>query len=180
MTLLLYCLCFKRLYRLGIRYWGSEQAARSYMFTSLLSYTYLIGQYPNLPEEMIKDIANANELAVLQAFDVLKSWQGSKDGWALRHWIGVDRDLIKQLFRGLGNSRCVAIAQRYLTDPYAYSKGWPDLVWIDNQTVKFSEVKTTDRLHWSQVITIPEMREAGNLWVDVVRLHLGYPPAQKQ
>jgi hypothetical protein len=169
-TLLLYCLCFERLYQLSTRYWGSEQAARSYMYTSMMSYSYLLEQYPNLAEDMLTDIANANEPAVLRAFEILKNWQGSGDGWAFRDWIGVDRDLIKQLFRALGNSRCAALARRYLADPYAYSKGWPDLVWIDEETVGLSEVKTTDCFHWSQVITTPEMCEVGELLVEVVRV----------
>ena len=136
----------------------------------MISYSYLLEQSPNLPDVILTDIANANEAAVFRAFKILKSWQSSGDGWAFRDWIGVDQDLIQQLFRALGNSRCAALARRYLADPYAYSKGWPDLVWVNEKTVGLSEVKTTDRLHWSQVITIPEMCEVGDLLVEVVRV----------
>jgi hypothetical protein len=169
-TLLLYCLCFERLYQLSTQYWGSEAAARSYMYTGIVSYSYLLEQYPNLMEDMLTDVANANEPSVLRAFAILKSWQGSSDGWAFRDWIGVNRELIRQLFWALGNTRCAALARRYLADPYAYSKGWPYLVCIDGETVGLSEVKTTDRLHWSQVITTPEMCEVGDLVVEVVQV----------
>jgi hypothetical protein len=136
-----------------------------------MCYSYLLEEHPDLPEQMLADIANTGELAVIRAFDTLKNWQGSCDSWAFRDWIGVDRELVQELFRALGNARCTAIARRFLEDPYAYSKGWPDLVWVDGSRVGLIEVKTTDRLHPSQIITIPDMREVANLPVEVAQVH---------
>lgn len=169
-TLLLYCLCFERLYRLCMKHWGNAQTARSFMYTSIMCYADLLEEHPDLPERMVDDIATTGERAVTYAFDTLKSWQGSGEGWAFRDWVGVDRELVHVLFRALGNAGCVAIAQRFLEDPYAYSKGWPDLVWVDGPRVGLIEVKTTDRLHPSQIITIPEMREAADLPVEVAQV----------
>jgi hypothetical protein len=140
------------------------------MYTSIMSYSDLLDRHPDLPEQMLADIANAGELAMIRAFDTLKSWQGSRDGWAFRDWVGVDREFVRELFRSLGNARCAAIARRFFDDPYAYSKGWPDLVWVDGSRVGLIEVKTTDRFHPSQIITIPEMREAGDLPVEVAQV----------
>lgn len=169
-TLLLYCLCFDRLYRLAREHWGSAQLAQSYMYTSIMCYSYLLEEHPSLPEQILADIATTGKSAVIRAFNTLKSWQGSPDGWAFREWVGVDLELVIELFRALGNARCAAIAQRFLEDPYAYSKGWPDLIWVDGARVGLIEVKTTDRLHPSQIITIPEMREAADLLIEVAQV----------
>lgn len=169
-TLLLYCLCFERLYRLGRMHWGSAESARSYMYTGLMCYSYLLDQHPDLPKQMLSDIAKTDERAMLRAFDTLKSWQGSGDGWAFRDWVGVDRELVHALFLALGNARCAVIAGRFIQDPYAYSKGWPDLVWVDGSSTGLIEVKTSDRFHPSQIITIPEMRQVADLPVEVAQV----------
>lgn len=169
-TLLVYCLCFERLCRLGMKHWGNARTAQSFMYTSIMCYADLLGEHPDLPEQMLDDIANTGEPEVICAFDTLKSWQGSREGWAFRDWVGVDRELIQVLFRALGNARCAAIARCFLEDPYAYSKGWPDLVWVDDSRVGLIEVKTTDRLHPSQIITICEMRDLVDLQVEVAQV----------
>jgi hypothetical protein len=169
-TLLLYCLCFERLYRLGKKHWGNAHSAESYMYTSIICYGELLRKHPDLPEEMLTDVAETQEPAVIRAFDTLKSWQGRRDGWAFRDWVGVDRKLIQGLFRVLGNARCAAIARRFLEDPYAYSKGWPDLVWVKGSRAGLIEVKTTDSLHPSQIITFSEMREVAALPIEVAQV----------
>mgnify|MGYP001578388315 CR=1 FL=1 len=168
--LLLYCLCFERLYQLGKKHWGNAQVAQSFMYTSIMCYSYLLDEHPDLPELMVADIANTEEQAMIRAFDILKNWQGSRDGWAFQDWVGVDREFVQELFRALGNARCAAIARRFLEDPYAYSKGWPDLVWVDDSRIGLIEVKTIDRFRPSQIITIPEMREVADLQVEVTRV----------
>lgn len=105
---------------------------------------------------------------MLKAFGILKGWQGKADDWALRDWVGVDRDFVTALYHALGPDRCAAIASRFLTDPYAYSKGWPDLIWVEDGRVGLIEVKTTDRLHRSQIVTIPEMTAVAGTPVGVV------------
>ena len=173
--LVLYCLCFERLYRLSRKHWGSAEEARSFMYTSILCYGELLEQHPELPDQMVADIANTREQELLRSFDILKSWQGSGDGWAGRDWVAVDRELVLQLFRALGNDRCAAIARRFLQDPFAFTKGWPDLVWVEGETAGLIEVKTKDRLHISQIITIPEIREASNLPVEVAQVSWHVP-----
>ncbi len=153
-----------------MKQWGGAESARSYMYTGLMSYSFLLDEHPDLPDRMLRDIANTDERVMLQAFDTLKSWQGLRDGWAFHDWVGVDRELLQQLFRALGNGRCAAIARRFLQDPYAYSKGWPDLVWVRGSRAGLIEVKTSDQLHISQIITIPEMRDVSKLPVEVVQV----------
>lgn len=174
--LLLYCLCFERLFKLAKVYWGSSERAESYMYGSIMCYGYLLKTHPELPVQMVADITECSERGLLESFDILKGWQrpslsrGSDNNWSLRDWIGVDRDFVLSLYRALTASRCAAIAKLFLTDPYAYVKGWPDLIWVDGTKVGLIEVKTTDKLHPSQIITIPEMRQAAAVPVEVVQI----------
>lgn len=51
------------------------------------------------------------------------------------------------------------VANKIAEDPYLYRNGWPDLTIVKNGNIEFIEVKTTDKLHESQLITIPVMRK---------------------
>jgi hypothetical protein len=58
----------------------------------------------------------------------------------------------------------------FFSDPYAYAKGWPYLTLVEVGEVRFIEVKTTDRLHISQIITIGKMKRAAGLGITVARV----------
>lgn len=51
------------------------------------------------------------------------------------------------------------VANKIAEDPYLYRNGWPDLTIVKSGNIEFIEVKTTDKLHESQLITIPVMRK---------------------
>ena len=51
----------------------------------------------------------------------------------------------------------VKIAEKFAEDPYLYRNGWPDLTIVKGTEVQFIEVKTRDKLHESQLTTIPSM-----------------------
>jgi len=51
----------------------------------------------------------------------------------------------------------IKIAKQFAEDPYTYRKGWPDLTLVKDKEVLFIEIKTNDKLHESQLITIPIM-----------------------
>lgn len=44
-------------------------------------------------------------------------------------------------------------------NPYLYRSGWPDLTLVKDNEIKFVEVKSKDKLHDSQIITIQKMKE---------------------
>jgi len=67
-------------------------------------------------------------------------------------------DFATTLFDATDKEVFVAVASKLAEDPYTYRNGWPDLTLIKDKEVFFIEVKTTDKLHESQLITIPEMR----------------------
>lgn len=53
----------------------------------------------------------------------------------------------------------VTIAEKFSEDPYSYRSGWPDLLIVKGKEVRFIEVKTTDNLHKSQILTISTFRQ---------------------
>lgn len=63
------------------------------------------------------------------------------------------------LFDATDKECFIKIANKIAEDPYTYRNGWPDLTLIKNNTVSFVEVKTTDKLHESQLITIPAIKD---------------------
>lgn len=66
-------------------------------------------------------------------------------------------DLILSLYKALGADTLWKLVQFIQADPYKYRKGWPDLTLIRDGVVAFAEVKTSDRLHESQIETIPSV-----------------------
>jgi len=63
------------------------------------------------------------------------------------------------LFDAIDTQLFVDVAKKFSEDPYTYRSGWPDLIIVKGKEVKFIEVKTTDKLHKSQLVTIPIFRK---------------------
>jgi len=67
-------------------------------------------------------------------------------------------EFIGAMYDSISTRTFISIAKKLLENPYLYGKGWPDLTLIKDNTVSFVEVKTTDKLHVSQLTTIPAMQ----------------------
>ena len=85
-------------------------------------------------------------------------------------WNGVDELFAAQLFDILGTDELGNLARIILSDPDVFNKGWPDLTLIRDGVVELLEVKTTDKLHESQLITIPAMLESSSINVKVLNI----------
>jgi hypothetical protein len=92
------------------------------------------------------------------------------------YYPGVSVDLIRQLHGALG-PMLPHIAARFATDPYAFRAGWPDVTAVRNGTVLLREVKTSDKLHASQLQTIGGMLIPEGMPVDVFQLVASKMPA---
>lgn len=68
------------------------------------------------------------------------------------------------------NQSIVDVAEIIMNDPYAYRAGWPDLTVLKDGNLSFVEVKTTDKLHASQIRFAREVAAPLNLDCSVVRL----------
>ena len=62
------------------------------------------------------------------------------------------------MFDSIEREVYVKLAKKIAEDSYLYRNGWPDLTLVKNGTVKFIEIKVNDKLHESQLITIPIMK----------------------
>lgn len=62
------------------------------------------------------------------------------------------------LFEAIDAEVFISLAERFSDDPYSYRSGWPDLTLVRGKEVRFVEVKTTDRLHKSQLSTVPMLK----------------------
>jgi len=82
---------------------------------------------------------------------------------------GVTGDLIDQLHVALG-PQLPSIAARFASDSYCYRAGWPDITAVRNGTVLFREIKTSDKLHRSQLETIGNVLLPEGLAVDVLQI----------
>lgn len=67
---------------------------------------------------------------------------------------GLSVNLLFELYELLGTESITAIAALMLDDPYEYRKGWPDLIIWKKNNLRWVEIKTTDKLHDSQITTI--------------------------
>lgn len=77
---------------------------------------------------------------------------------------------IGTLFNAIGPMRLKKIAEAIAENPYQYRAGWPDLTMSKGDEMLWAEVKTTDKLHMSQIITISRMKSL--LPGEVCVLHL--------
>lgn len=75
-----------------------------------------------------------------------------------------------ELFAAIGRKKLLEIAQRFALKPYEYRSGWPDLAVIGVHGVHFVEVKTTDRLHASQIRFATEVARPLGLKCSVLQI----------
>jgi len=68
-------------------------------------------------------------------------------------------DFANAIFDAIETNLFIKLATRIAQDPYTLRNGWPDLTLVKGDQVRFIEVKTTDKLHCSQLVTIPIMRK---------------------
>lgn len=118
--------------------------------------------YKYLLNPILDAISNAKKDEIKKAFTTLKKWHHNMgwtgDNWPWSDYVGLTLSFIISLYKALGNKTLYKIAKTYFTDPAAFGSGWPDLTIIDhNNVVRLYEVKTTDKLLRSQIITISEM-----------------------
>ncbi|WP_423821779.1 VRR-NUC domain-containing protein [Salinisphaera sp. SPP-AMP-43] len=65
---------------------------------------------------------------------------------------------IGSIFTALGGKALREITRAIAEDPYQYRAGWPDLTLAKGEDMLWVEVKTTDKLHMSQIITMTKMK----------------------
>ncbi|MBI6943821.1 VRR-NUC domain-containing protein [Pseudomonas putida] len=63
----------------------------------------------------------------------------------------VRADFMLDLYQQMGNEMLAKILEAFSAAPYDYRAGWPDLIVLGDDAIKFVEVKTNDRLLDTQI-----------------------------
>jgi hypothetical protein len=71
---------------------------------------------------------------------------------------GLSAKCCEAIFDAIDTDIFINLAEKIAEDPYKFRNGWPDLTIVKGKEIQFIEVKTTDKLHNSQLTTIPAMR----------------------
>lgn len=74
-----------------------------------------------------------------------------------KYYPGLTADIMSSLFAAIGAERLSQIAAAIMENPSCRS-GWPDLTMVNGSNMLWVEIKTTDRLHISQIMTIFRMK----------------------
>ena len=74
------------------------------------------------------------------------------------------------IYHAIDKKEYTLLAEKFAEDSYTYRSGWPDLTLIKSNDLQFVEVKTTDKLHKSQLSTIPMLKEVLPYKISVLRV----------
>ena len=74
------------------------------------------------------------------------------------------------IFKSVGRESLTNLLAKFSEDPYSYRSGWPDLTIVREREVQLVEIKTTDKLHSSQLVTMPMLQEILPCKVSVLRI----------
>jgi hypothetical protein len=107
-------------------------------------------------ETIFKQIQQTTKAKYLASFSEIISYN------LIREWYpGLSLEFADALFNAVPKEHFEQLARWVSKDP-SHRNGWPDLTLVKGGRLKFVEVKTTDRLHHSQLVTIPALvREIG-------------------
>lgn len=103
---------------------------------------------------LLAAISSTNKTRFIDNFKEIYSKEYNVRGY----YPGLTADFMSKLYDCIGTESFYNIAERFMDDPYLYRKGWPDLTLVRGNELRFVEVKTTDLLHESQIVTIQAMR----------------------
>lgn len=88
-----------------------------------------------------------------------------------RYFPGLQENVIVDIFNAIGGDGLARMTQEIGIDPYKYRKGWPDLTLVNQSgRLRWIEIKTTDKLHRSQIETLTHMLPCMLGTVEVLQL----------
>lgn len=94
------------------------------------------------------------------------------------YYPGLTPSLMTSLFAAIGAQQLAQITAAIMENPYRYRSGWPDLTMIKGSDMSWVEIKTSDRLHVSQIMTISRMKPLlpGNIRVVQLDKNIKHKP----
>lgn len=115
-------------------------------------------------DAIFNQIQQSTKTTYLAAFAEIMSYSPNREWYP-----GLSLAFADALFDAVPKSDFVQLAKWISKDP-VHRNGWPDLTLVKGGRLKFVEVKTTDRLHHSQLVTIPALVREIDADVSVLQL----------
>lgn len=126
----------------------------------------LAGKNEDQLNSIMKEIYKTNRSKYLSACEEILSYP------AINEWYpGLSMSFIEKMFDAFTKDEYCLIAKWIAMNP-EHRNGWPDLTLVKEGMVRFIEVKTTDKLHNSQLITIPAIKQLINTEIQVIKLKM--------
>jgi hypothetical protein len=120
------------------------------------------GLGPNGPTVDLKELTSEFQYAVEHATEEHVK-RGLKENFPnsfqAKKFPQLSMAFILEVFRSLSSSQLKSIASFISQHPYGHRNGWPDLLILNNSKIRLVEIKTRDRLHFSQLRTLPVLME---------------------
>jgi len=88
-----------------------------------------------------------------------------------QYYPGLSMNFVDKMYDAFTKDEYCLIAKWIAMNP-EHRNGWPDLTLFKEGMVRFVEVKTTDKLHKSQLITIPAIKQLINADIQVTKLKI--------
>lgn len=115
-------------------------------------------------ETVLAQIHQTSKAKYLAAFSEIISYS------LIREWHpGLSIAFADALFDAVPREHFERVA-RWVSKAHEHRNGWPDLTLVKDGHLKFVEVKTTDKLHHSQFVTIPALIREIDADVSVLQL----------
>lgn len=115
-------------------------------------------------EIVYEDISKTNKAKFLAScseileYDMINEW-----------YPGLTIEFAEAMFDTFSKETFKKIA-KWISQSVEHRNGWPDLTLVKDGKVKFVEIKTTDKLHRSQLITMPALKNMLDLDVSILKL----------
>ena len=109
--------------------------------------------YKESPELILNAVRNADVAQVESHFKEIYMFPQIPE-----YYPGLTAGIMSSLFAAIGAERLAQITAAVMENPYSYRAGWPDLTMVKGSDMLWVEIKTTDRLHISQIMTIFRMK----------------------
>lgn len=87
-----------------------------------------------------------------------------------REYPELSLDICEAIYAAIDTDKLISLARRFSNCSYNYRAGWPDLTLIKGKEVRFVEVKTSDKLHKSQLFTIAMLMDVLPYKISVLRI----------
>lgn len=117
-------------------------------------------------DNIMKEIYQTDRFKYLSACEEILSYP------SINEWYpGLSMNFLEKMYDALTKDEYGLLAKWIALNP-DHRNGWPDLTLVKEGIVQFVEVKTTDKLHNTQLKTLPAIKQLINADIQVIKLQM--------